>query len=430
MNKIFKIILITAIAVFGAGLLLANPVYANNNLTVEVWNESLGQFVSLDSKALFDEDNFLPGEAVVRDIKVINNTAETQQVGMNVMNKYICSVDCLSDKLTLTISENGSPLRSGSLTTFYEIGEFHLSDLGPGNNAVYELSMVFNSETGNDYKSLISGFDIRIGLFGEESIGEEIGSGGGGGGGGGGISIAGLRIEEEEIAEVQFDRVKITWQTTVKSTSRVIYSPVGFPHLLEPNEPPNYGYIFSTIEKDTPANTNGVIHHEVWLDGLLPGATYYYRVVSHASPPTISKEHSFTTLAIAPSPTPTSDPILPSPSPSSGPEVTPESSPESGSDLEQTPESGTDVIPDTILPDSILPAESDSEMGDIGLGANMMAAIGSIMDSKFLFGISLFLLFLLIVLLIKETRERYLKIKRKKIRMEKKKKEWHPFDQS
>jgi hypothetical protein len=52
------------------------------------------------------------------------------------------------------------------------------------------------------------------------------------------------------------------------------------------------------------------------------------------------------------------------------------------------------------------------------------------MDSKFLFGISLFLLFLLIVLLIKETRERYLGMKRKKAKTEKAKKEWHPFDQS
>lgn len=61
------------------------------------------------------------------------------------------------------------------------------------------------------------------------------------------------------------------------------------------NSPPNYGYSFSTSESDTPANTNGVTLHTVVLTGLVPGTTYYYRTISHASPDTISYERSFTT---------------------------------------------------------------------------------------------------------------------------------------
>jgi len=112
-------------------------------------------------------------------------------------------------------------------------------------------------------------------------------------GGGGGVFVSGLKIYRESASDISDNGATITWLTNSESTSRVIYSPKGFPHLLKINEPPNYGYVFST-----PEDSNKVTFHTVTIDGLLPGTTYYFRCISHASPPTIGREYSFTTLGV------------------------------------------------------------------------------------------------------------------------------------
>jgi hypothetical protein len=114
---------------------------------------------------------------------------------------------------------------------------------------------------------------------------------GGGGGGGGSFIASGLTISNETVLSVGINTITITWNTNLNSTSRVIYSPQGFPHLLQVNNPPNYGYVFSTDE-----DSSKVIKHAVIITGLTSGTTYYYRTVSHASPDTISREYSFITL--------------------------------------------------------------------------------------------------------------------------------------
>jgi len=112
---------------------------------------------------------------------------------------------------------------------------------------------------------------------------------------GGAVFIAGLEIYDEAASGISENSVTITWRTNLDSTSRVIYSPSGFPHLLKPNEPPNYGYVFSTIE-----DSAKVTSHTVVITGLSMGTTYYYRCVSHTSPDeTITVEHSFTTKGVA-----------------------------------------------------------------------------------------------------------------------------------
>ena len=111
------------------------------------------------------------------------------------------------------------------------------------------------------------------------------------GGGGGGTPVSGLQIYRESASDINTNSVTITWQTTEKSTSRVIYSPEGSPHTLDMDSPPNYGYLFSTIE-----DSNKVTSHKVIINGLSASTTYYFRCVSHGSPLSISREHSFTTL--------------------------------------------------------------------------------------------------------------------------------------
>jgi hypothetical protein len=82
----------------------------------------------------------------------------------------------------------------------------------------------------------------------------------------------------------------ITWTTDHAATSRVIYDTVSHPIL---GAAPKYGYAFSTVEDATPT-----FNHSVTISDLTPGTTYYYRVVSHGSPETVSVEKSFTTSSL------------------------------------------------------------------------------------------------------------------------------------
>lgn len=114
--------------------------------------------------------------------------------------------------------------------------------------------------------------------------------GNGGGGGGGPIYLTIFNEQESILRETT---VTITWQTNLFSTSQVIYSAEGEPHTLDENNPPYYGYAHATPE---PENPGMVTVHSVTLTNLTPGTTYYYRAVSHASPPEFSYlELSFTT---------------------------------------------------------------------------------------------------------------------------------------
>jgi hypothetical protein len=115
--------------------------------------------------------------------------------------------------------------------------------------------------------------------------------------GGGGAAITMAISNYETSIEVLSTSTKITWSTTLFSTSRVIYDTVA--GKFDPNASPNYGYAFSTAEQDTPAGNNGVTYHTVWLTGLAPDTTYYYRTISHASPDTIGQEKSFTTVKVS-----------------------------------------------------------------------------------------------------------------------------------
>jgi len=283
MNKIIKTILISLILVFITGFLSINSIQA----------AASGLEVEFEKTPLFSEANFLPGESILRYADVANNSEETKKIGLNITDNSGCSTDCLSDVLDLVVSENGNTLYSGSLSSFYGSGEKVLSDLNTGVTTKYYFSITFNPIAGNVYQNATANFDIQIGFFGEESISDELP-----GGGGGVVIISGLQIFDEIVNDIGETSVTITWDTNQKSTSRVIYSPCNIPHLLDPNNPPNYGYLYSTPECDTPAISNGVItNHTVQITDLLEGTTYCYRCVSHASPDTISIEHSFTTKA-------------------------------------------------------------------------------------------------------------------------------------
>lgn len=283
-NKFTKISIVVLVV---AGMSLTGTSYAApDDLVVE-----------FESTPLFSEANFLPGNEVVRYAKVTNNTGSSKDIIAEAIN--VSDSDDFADALTLVIKEGATELFNGSLADFFDEGEVILSALaGGGGTTQYDFSVVFNSPSGNSYQENTLGFDIILGFAGEGSGGgsgggEEGGSGGGGGGGGisGGLSILN---ETVEVLDVETTSVTIVWDTSYSSTSRVVYGTSS--GLFDFSSSPNYGYPFSTVEEDTPASSNGVFSHSVTISGLTPGTTYYFRAISHASPDSLSFEHSFLTL--------------------------------------------------------------------------------------------------------------------------------------
>ena len=279
-NKFIKIL--TAMVVM-VGISVAGPSYsAAGDLVIE-----------FESTPLFNEANFLPGNEITRYAKVTNNTGVSKDIIAEVIN--VSDPDNFADALTLVISEGDTELFNDSLADFFDAGEVALSEVsGGGSLKQYDFSIVFNSPSGNSYQENSLGFDILIGFAGDGGGGEE--GGGGGGGGGGGESSRGLSILNETIQalDVETTSITIVWNTSYRSTSRVVYSTI--PNTFDFNSTPNYGYSFSTVELDSPASSNGVLNHSVTITGLTPGTTYYFRTISHASPDSLSFEYSFTTL--------------------------------------------------------------------------------------------------------------------------------------
>ncbi|TFG89838.1 MAG: hypothetical protein E4H16_02930 [Candidatus Atribacteria bacterium] len=241
---------------------------------------------------IFNETNFLPGSDVIRYIRVTNYSGQTQRIAIEAINKN--DHDNLASQMDLVIKQGATPIFNNTLKKFFDQGETYLSDLGTGLQTIYDLTITFKSDANDDYQGKALGFDIVVGFEGTEG-GLILPLSGQGTNEGGEDGLPdGLTIKYEAPRNVSSDSAEIVWLTSYKSTSRVIYDIN--PSVFNLNSLPNYGYAFSTDEQDTPANLNGVTYHDVWLTGLEPGTTYYYRCISHASPDTVGLEASFKTL--------------------------------------------------------------------------------------------------------------------------------------
>lgn len=109
-------------------------------------------------------------------------------------------------------------------------------------------------------------------------------------------------ISDESISAGEISATSFTanWETPGHpSTSRVIYDTVSHPGTVDPADSgsmSNYGYAYSTGETNTDPK---VTNHSVAVSGLTAGTTYYYRVISHGSPETVSGEKSVTTSSVS-----------------------------------------------------------------------------------------------------------------------------------
>jgi len=250
-----------------------------------------GLIVEFQSTPLFNEANFLPSQSIARWVKVTNNSGQPQRIATEAINEN--DPNNFASQLNLTIKEGDAIIFGKTLADFFNQGETYLSDLVNGETTQYDFTVSFNSGSNNSYQGKTLGFDILVGFQG---TGGKVSPGGGGGGG---ALPSGLTIQYEKDFYIGTTTAKISWFTSYKATSQVIYDTV--PGVFNLNSLPNYGYAFSTAEEDTPANPKGVTYHEVEIIGLTPSTTYYFRCVSHGSL-AVSQERSFTTLGVVEAP--------------------------------------------------------------------------------------------------------------------------------
>ena len=265
MSKILKTILIVSIAFFEMGILSLNYTMA----------QSLPDLVvQFETAPLFYEANFLPGDTIVRWVKVTNNSSQAQRIATEAIN--VSDPDNLSDFLNLVIKEESKVLYDGSLSDFWNDGEVYLSDLaGNGSQNQYDFAIDFDLSTENFFQGKTLGFDILIGFQGsEEGLFYTAG-------GGGDFLPSGLTILDESvrITTTTENQVTIVWTTSYPATSQIIYGRDGEKHLLDLNDnsgtPPKYGYENTTPEYD--ANTKVTVHN-VSIFGLLPDTKYYFPI--------------------------------------------------------------------------------------------------------------------------------------------------------
>jgi len=255
---------------------------------------SAGLEVQFEQTPLFKEASFVPGGAIDRFIKIINTSGGEQKAIIEAINKSDPSE--FSKKLNLEIKHGASVVFSGTLNEFFAAGEVDLSQVSNGSTEQYDLKMSFDTDANNSFQDAVVGFDLLVGFEGEGTTDNPGGGGGtviyGGGGGGSGDLPPGLIITGELSKQVFNDvnEVEIVWQTNYASTSAVIYDDKPNTFDFSKGEP-SFGYAFYKSGDDS--GLEKVISHKVTLTDLVFGQTYYYRVVSHASPATIGREYSF-----------------------------------------------------------------------------------------------------------------------------------------
>jgi len=276
-KNIFKF-LISFVLIILSSIFLISSVRADNGLTLEKIKGCDIQYM---------------GESCIVEMKITNNTGEI-----------------LDGEAIFGVEYKGEPFDGIGIYPFFSInnsGWINFTDWQDGYIATAKIFVISQGENSAQLKidthpALYSGqYNFTFTLKGITETGEEytaaiIVGGGGGGGLPPGLTIRGESVRTTDIEETS---VTIIWTTSYLSTSQVIYSVEGEPHTLDLTDntgtPPKYGYAHTTPEYDTSPKVTG---HSVTITGLSPGTTYYYRCVSHASPPTITREYSFTTLGV------------------------------------------------------------------------------------------------------------------------------------
>jgi len=241
--------------------------------------------IIFESSPLFGTTDFVPGGSVTKYIKFKNDTDITRRTYINVAN--IMNTDNLGDAITLTIKQGDTTIYKNTFSKFFKKGKVELPQVKSGETNTIEFIATFAPESGDEYQSKTVSFGLQAVIEDVDESGDTTVIGGVGGAT---IGHKNLIISNESaIPENNNGNImNITWNTNIPATSQVVYGLTSDgPYTLDLNDT-NFGYPNSTKEIDL----NKVVEHLVILDNLQDGQ-YSYRVVSRASPPTVSYEHYF-----------------------------------------------------------------------------------------------------------------------------------------
>lgn len=254
--------------------------------------------VNFKTQPLFNSQRLAPGQASQGTIIIENLTNQDKKISLQAVS--VSDTNLLAKFLTLQVkSAAGTLLYADRLDKFFLGNEIFLSTLPARASTTYTLIITLESTLANSAQGkTLSFFDLKIGFAGEPHN-QVVG---------GGltnqtvISSPNLVLDNtiqsylsatdnflSGISSTDFF-VLIEWLTTNPATSRVIYAAENEAHNFDFSAPPNYGYAHSI-----PLDENQVTLHQVKLNNLEPNTVYYYRTISTASPPSISREHSFKT---------------------------------------------------------------------------------------------------------------------------------------
>ena len=344
----------TSILAIALCMLMSGQALAQANLVAD-----------FENTPLFSEVNFTPGDNINRWIRVNNNSGQAQEVIIEAIK--VSDIDDFSQSMNLQILNGPNILFNDTLKTFFNSGEVILGGVTDQGLEQYDLSITFLPDFGNDYQALSLSFDILIGFVGTEDQATD-----GAGTGGGATVLPGLSMLSETVTviDVLQDSVTITWNTSYLSTSQVVYAKEGESHILDTSAV-NFGYERSY---PNPENFNKVTGHSVTIPNLAPGTTYNFRCISHASPATISKEFSFVTTGDSIPDQGNEKPIIPT-----IPIIQPESTITESQIIGELEDSIIDI-----------PIQEDEELEEVAINQDsvsnngMLAAIGNILDYKFL----------------------------------------------
>ncbi|MFA6338597.1 MAG: fibronectin type III domain-containing protein [Candidatus Paceibacterota bacterium] len=260
-------------------------------------NATVVSSVQFEKTPLFSEVKFAPGDSVSRFVKLNNTTSSSHRVILKT--KDVVKEGNLSDAVGLVIKNGETVLYDNTFSDLFSRSELILPEVPAGTEARFDFIATFKPESANEYQNSKMDFSLQIGFEDGEMVNDTVAVGGqiGGGGGGGGSNgpiVSGLKnliISNESISSAnppQPTTAVITWDTNMPATSQVIYGLASNgPYNLDLSQS-NLGYPYQTEE-----NTTKVLSHSVLISNLIPEQTYSYRVVSRASPPTVSYEHTF-----------------------------------------------------------------------------------------------------------------------------------------
>lgn len=238
---------------------------------------------------LFEVDNFFPGQKVSGEISLSNNLEDEADIKLKIEN-LVESKDGFAKFLELSVIKDGQSLCSETFDTL-EDEWCSMGKLSEGESKDFKLEVVFLHGSGNLYKEADMSLDLLFASFVDVEDPDESPDPPG--------AAAVIQTPGFEIAGVQdivlnifnhkeevTDRgAKITWETNIPVTGKVIYGtrPHAFNFL---KGSPLYGYEnYLESEEST--------FHEINLENLRT-ATYYYRIVAyHEGVPTITRSMSF-----------------------------------------------------------------------------------------------------------------------------------------